>query len=219
MIRSALLATAALAVLALGSAASTAQASDVLLDPRSCLTEPADATLNLGPGVPGVEVRNFSTWEPYVMGDPCDTFMADINVPFNSSGGLGYASKFSIYAHHGLYGKLVTSDPNEIPLDRGECLGEYHLGYSVYRRNPDRQTFAEVGWRSLVSKWVERSLIAPAHCVLVPTQYDGELPAEFIPPTARTATYRVIAYAGYLGTGWWDSWWPVEVGARHARVA
>ena len=173
----------------------------------------------MGPGVPSREVNSWhSDWDPWALDDPCDPFIADIDVPSTSSGGVGYSSKFSVYARPAESGPLVSSNANEIPLSHDVCVGPYRLGYTVYRRNPNQRTFLFVGSRSFVSRWVSATLVAPAYCILEPSEWDGELPAEFTPPASGTATYRVVAWAGSFVYGPFDAWHSVNVGAKHARL-
>jgi hypothetical protein len=201
----------ALAAAAVGTAAGNAAASS-----WACATDPADATLNLGPGVPSVESSPpLSEYAGY--GDSCDGLIADIRVPSTSSGGPGYGTSFSLYSRYAgaATGPVAPSDPDAVPVSRQICTyAGFAVGFTLYRKDALRHTFSYVGEKYAHGKWVEESATAPAHCRLRWTT--NTLPDLYHPPVLGTTTYRVIGSAGSYG--WLDYLYPVAVGAAHTRL-
>ncbi len=206
-------------VLALAAAAVGAAAGNAAASAEPCLTEPADATLVLGPGVPSVESSTpLSEYSEYGSGSvSCNALIADIKVPSTSSGGPGYGTSFSLYSRYAgaPTGPVVPSDPDAVPVSRSVCTySDFVVGFTLYRKDALRHKFSYVGEKYAHGRWIEASATAPAHCRLRWTM--NTLPYLYHPPVLGTTTYRVVGSAGEYG--WIDYLLPVAVGAAHIRL-
>jgi hypothetical protein len=170
-----------------------------------CASATANATLNLGAGVPSVEAS--SAGGSYAAG-LCARFVTDITVP-TSSGAPNYWSEFSVY---GAYADLQTgSSLGGLPLSQIECAN--YSGYlRVYRKSVLGGSFTVLGGGTTHGSWVADGGMFGPYCALVKAPGYVDLPA-FNPPSLFGVIYRV-AFGAKVGS----SWRQVRDGAAHPAI-
>ena len=175
----------ALATLGSGGTAAASPTDD------PCMVGPADVTLWLGQDIPKVEANAYFNYGAPTR--PCKHFVVDIQVPYNSSGGWGFTSAFSIEVDAAFY------LPN--------CDHRRQWTF-VYRKNAGQASLNYLGHVGLYGG-------DGVNCVMhaIP-QHDDPWPSSFTPPNARVTTYRVLSTAWY--GGW--SWQPSELMAPRVRA-
>ncbi len=188
------------------------------LDP--CLVVEANASLNLAPGVLGVQAVSDSG--TYHGQGGCGLFVVDITVPSDSSGPTGFLPSFRIESGPTellLNGKDMSNGTNYaggFALPDKVC-NLYHQEMRVFVKSSESSDFVLI--KKVAAKaGSNQNLGGPPKCVLMPEVGNGTLsyglPFGFQPPKSGARIYRVAAGVtlGFISTG---NWQKVRVQASH----
>jgi hypothetical protein len=186
-----------------------------------CAVAVADATLNLGPGVLGVQTS--SNGGTYHDGeDGCGLFVVDITVPSDSSGPSGFLPSFRIESGSVelmLNGKNVSSGTN---YEGGFALPDnvcalYHQQTRLFVKSSTASDFTLIKTINAKAGTGQPFGSAPK-CVLMPEIGNGQLsyglPFSFMPLKSNARVFRV-AVGVRLGFTADAPWQKVRVQAAH----